>query len=176
MVEEQTNRIRVKPLEWAEPSRKTNFCWTADCVFGVYSVVNEDGWHAVLDYVPHNQGFEWSARDMSQYTLGSAQRECEADYERRVLSALAAAPSSSPRPLEEWHEDHGDVVWWTWRDGQWLGEPAYIGSPLDLGRTYPVVIGDVEMQVTLGGWPGYHTHWTPHPAFPPSPSPTRGAL
>lgn len=52
------------------------------------------------------------------------------------------------RPLEEWHEDYGYAVWWTWRDGQWLGEPSYIGSPL------------------CDDWPGYHTHWTPHPAFP----------
>jgi hypothetical protein len=55
------------------------------------------------------------------------------------------------RGLDEWHEDHSFVVWWTWRDGQWLGEPSYIGSPL------------------CDDWPGYHTHWTPHPSFPAPP-------
>ena len=52
------------------------------------------------------------------------------------------------RPLDDWHEDFGDVVWWTWRDGEWLGEPSYIGTPND------------------SDWPGYHTHWSPHPPFP----------
>lgn len=51
-------------------------------------------------------------------------------------------------PLDEWHEDMGDCVWWCWHDGRWLGEPAMIGNPLD------------------SAWPGYHTHFTPHPAFP----------
>lgn len=43
------------------------------------------------------------------------------------------------RPLEEWHEDYGDVLWWKFP----IEEPPYVGSPLDLK------------------WPGYHTHWTP---------------
>ena len=58
---------------------------------------------------------------------------------------------SKARPLDEWHEDYGPVVWWCWRDGEWLGEPAYIGSPLS------------------DDWPDYHTHWTPHPDFPEPP-------
>jgi|GEM_PF-5907067 len=48
------------------------------------------------------------------------------------------------RPLDEWHEDMGDVVWWKFP----IEEPAMIGNPLD------------------SAWPGYHTHWTPHPAIP----------
>jgi hypothetical protein len=53
------------------------------------------------------------------------------------------------RPLDDWHEDYGSCVWWTWENGKWLGEPAWIGGPLD------------------SDWPGYHTHFTPHPTFPP---------
>lgn len=53
-------------------------------------------------------------------------------------------------PLEEWHEDLGNVTWWCWMPGDWLGEPAWIGTPLD------------------DDWPGYHTHFTPHPQVPPS--------
>jgi hypothetical protein len=52
------------------------------------------------------------------------------------------------RPIEEYQEDDGNVVWWAWEDGRWLGEPAWIGTPSD------------------SDWPGYHTHWTPHPAQP----------
>ncbi len=74
------------------------------------------------------------------------------------------------KTLDEWHEDIGPVVWWALdAHGRWLGEPAYIGSPLDLGRSYEVLIADQSFIVTLGGWPGYHTHWTPHPDFPENP-------
>ncbi|MEO7158677.1 MAG: hypothetical protein ABI039_13995 [Vicinamibacterales bacterium] len=76
-----------------------------------------------------------------------------------------------PRTLDEWHEDIGDVVWWSLDDaGQWRGEAAYVGTPLDLGRGYKITIGDAEFVAHLGGWPGYHTHWTPHPAFPRVPA------
>ncbi len=56
----------------------------------------------------------------------------------------AAEPPVVARHLDEWHEDIGDVVWWKFP----MDEPAYIGSPL------------------ADDWPGYHTHWTPHPAVP----------
>lgn len=62
-----------------------------------------------------------------------------------VCKALSAPTRErEARPLEEWHEDMGDVVWWTFP----VTEAAMIGSPLD------------------SAWPGYHTHWTPHPAIP----------
>lgn len=48
------------------------------------------------------------------------------------------------RPLADWHEDDGAVVWWWFL----VDEPAWIGTPLD------------------DDWPGYHTHWTPHPKLP----------
>ena len=78
------------------------------------------------------------------------------------------------RPLEEWTEADGNVVWWAWDadNEELLGEPAYIGSPLDLG--YPVEVefrtreGEFVHTYNVGGWPGYHTHWTPHPEFPES--------
>lgn len=43
------------------------------------------------------------------------------------------------RPIDEWHEDIGAVLWWEFP----ISEPPYCGSPLD------------------SEWPGYHTHWTP---------------
>ncbi len=66
-----------------------------------------------------------------------------------IAEAMNEGPKA--RPLEEWHEDYGCVVWFTWRDGEWLGEPSYIGSPI------------------CDDWPGYHTHFIPHPAFPRNP-------
>lgn len=47
----------------------------------------------------------------------------------------------NPRPLEEWGEDYGDVLWWKFP----IEEPPYVGSPLS------------------ADWPGYHTHWLPIP-------------
>ena len=40
-----------------------------------------------------------------------------------------------PFPESWWGEDDGDVLWWAWRDGAWLAEAPYVGTPLDLGHT-----------------------------------------
>ena len=60
------------------------------------------------------------------------------------VSAVPASIPSAARNLDEWHEDCGDVVWWRFP----VEEAAWIGSPND------------------SDWPGYHTHWTPHPPIP----------
>lgn len=64
-----------------------------------------------------------------------------------------------PRPFHEWHEDHGDVIWWLWP----IEEAPWIGTPLDIGRT---VSFDITVQIGFdvyevqpekagdtGGWP-----------------------
>lgn len=69
--------------------------------------------------------------------------------------------------LDEWHEDIGVVLWWTFP----IREAPYCGTPLDLGQTVEV---EVRMNAIhphlsrfqVGGWPGYHTHWTPLPDAP----------
>lgn len=60
------------------------------------------------------------------------------------LAIDTVRPPETARLLSEWHEDHGPVTWWKLP----VDEPAWIGSPLD------------------SDWPGYHTHWTPHPTVP----------
>jgi hypothetical protein len=45
------------------------------------------------------------------------------------------------RHRRHWHEDYGDVLWWT----SPVEEPPYCGTPLDTD------------------WPGYHRWWTPLP-------------
>jgi hypothetical protein len=65
------------------------------------------------------------------------------------LAEIAGPPAqSTARPLLEWHEDRGDVLWWRFP----VEEPPYVGSPLDTD------------------WPGYHTHWTPLPLVPREPT------
>lgn len=86
------------------------------------------------------------------------------------------------RPLAEWHEDYGPVLWWKFP----LVEAPYVGTPLDTGlaveievRYYGPLLPGMRkapgLEVGLhrntvrhfvGGWPGYHTHWTPLPEVP----------
>lgn len=75
---------------------------------------------------------------------------------QRLLELEARA-----RPLSEWTEGDGDVLWWRFP----IEEPPYCGSPLDLGQTVEVAFrqhGETEKvrRFQVGGWPGYHTHWT----------------
>lgn len=83
-----------------------------------------------------------------------------------------ASPAvSDARPIDEWGEDMGDMLWWKFP----IEEAPYVGTPLDCGYTVEtevVVRSRTHMdphgkQRTLrfnrdvGGWPGYHTHFTP---------------
>ena len=63
-----------------------------------------------------------------------------------TLLYVEAPPASAVpvRTLAQYHEDFGVVTWWRFP----VDEPAWIGTPND------------------DDWPGYHTHWTPHPAVP----------
>jgi hypothetical protein len=63
----------------------------------------------------------------------------------------APAPEITARPIEEWHEDMGCVIWWEFP----ISEPPHCGTPLDMD------------------WPGYHTHWTPI-EIPAAPAPKEG--
>ena len=64
------------------------------------------------------------------------------------LIARGVTVQEGARPIEEWNEDFGDVLWWKFP----VEEPPYVGSPLD------------------EKWPGYHTHWT----FISIPQPPKG--
>lgn len=77
-----------------------------------------------------------------------------------------------PLPASQWHEGEGDVLWWCWRDGAWLTEAPYVGSPLDLGYVIEIRTSDKPYEATrrvIAGWPGYHTHWTRLPPQPTAP-------
>jgi hypothetical protein len=57
----------------------------------------------------------------------------------------------TPRPIDEWHDDIGNVLWWKFP----MEEPPYWGTPID------------------ADWPDYHTHWTPL-VIPAAPAPKEG--
>jgi len=89
--------VGVKKLEWQEPSKATNGCWTAKCAFGTYSAVNDGGWYVMLDDHPRGDGFEWISSDLSKDTLETAKAAAQADYEARILSAIETViPVSQP--------------------------------------------------------------------------------
>ncbi|MOA32314.1 hypothetical protein D3C78_1535220 [compost metagenome] len=60
--------------------------------------------------------------------------------EAELIAAKETIQSQlTPRLIGDWHEDFGDVLWWSFP----IQEPPYCGSPL------------------ADDWPDYHTHWTP---------------
>jgi hypothetical protein len=62
------------------------------------------------------------------------------DQEISILKAEVER-LETPIPIDDWHEDMGDVLWWEFP----IQEPPYCGTPLDIL------------------WPGYYTHFTPLP-------------
>jgi hypothetical protein len=75
-----------------------------------------------------------------------------------MTNHAAGEPAERARPLDEWHDDMGDVLWWKFP----VTEPPYCGSPLSLGHTVEVHAHDgLKARFEVGGWPGYHTHFTP---------------
>ena len=60
------------------------------------------------------------------------------DLERELIRIHRATLA---KPLNDYSEELGPVVWWKFP----VTEPAWIGTPDD------------------SDWPGYHTHFTPHP-------------
>jgi len=135
------------------------------------------GWKLPADFNPdggirfertgHGFGGQTFVREVTGTNLLTATQATEMVQHMLAPFEMTAAP----RPLEEWSEEHGNVLWWAWNGEEWFGEPPYVGSPLDLGRTYEGSLGGQGLgPITLGGWPGYHTHWTPLPPMPPSPA------
>lgn len=51
------------------------------------------------------------------------------------------------RPLSQWSEDDGDVLWWKFP----IEEPPYVGSPLDLGQTVEVTARTVATETEIHG-------------------------
>lgn len=82
-------------------------------------------------------------------TAGQIKRNPEdaAHYIAQLLAENGRLQESSrPRPLSEWTEADGVVLWWKFP----VTEPPWVGVlPCD-----PHVAHNI-------GWPGYHTHWTP---------------
>lgn len=66
--------------------------------------------------------------------------------------------ADQPRPLDEWNEAYGEVIWWLWP----IQEAPYVGSPLNCGHTVEMEITAAasdghrergKMRMDVGGWP-----------------------
>lgn len=89
-----------------------------------------------------------------------------------IEDAQALLSEEVARPIDDWHEDFGCVLWWRFP----IVDPPYVGSPLDLGKPVEVRFpapsepdGIKTLTFYVGGWPGYHTHWTPLSVIPRPP-------
>jgi hypothetical protein len=86
----------------------------------------------------------------------------------KLRATLAEAKAQVARPLSEWTEEVGDALWWRFP----VEEPPYVGSPNDRGLTVEIhSAAGMACRGAVGGWPGYHTHWTPLPAPRAAPEP-----
>ena len=133
----------VKPLVWAPVLGTNERAHSDGLCYEVAQRTSSGEWFWWLQHIPHRLSVPFS-------TLEAAKAAAQADYEARILSALQPGDGwlGIARPIAEWHEDMGFCVWWWWTGTEWAGEPAWIGSP------------------NCSDWPGYHTHFTPHPNMP----------
>lgn len=138
----------------------------------------------------HNPTLEIAARIQyalrldKYFTLDHARHWC-ANNKQQALQAVEAAtaliddlrahklipyPTQIARPASAWTAKIGDALWWTFP----VLRAPYVGSPLDPGfavelRTQNGPEPYIAACGHLGGWPGYHTHFTPLPAAPIQP-------
>ena len=69
------------------------------------------------------------------------------------------------RPIAEYREEMGDVLWWKFP----ITEAPYVGSPNTAGYAVESTLRAIVQcevletmgRMFVGGWPGYHTHFTP---------------
>lgn len=95
-------------------------------------------------------------------------------FNEEVVRALELVKKlTTPRPLSEYHEDMGTVLWWKLP----ITEPPWVGTPNDLGHTVQIEVTSLTSErvkfqprrsskhnFDVGGWiPRYYTHWTPLP-------------
>lgn len=142
-----SDRTLTSILEELERATRKFPTWPTDPLHAVAVLGEEFGelTKAVLQctYEPYKSGPDDVRKEAIQTAAMALRFVASLDrYEygrgpQHAQPARAAAPTL--RPLDDWHEGLGDVLWWRFP----VDEPPYVGSPLDLD------------------WPGYHTHWEP---------------
>ncbi|WP_340011770.1 hypothetical protein MHI32_01520 [Paenibacillus sp. FSL H7-0690] len=94
----------------------------------------------------------WSDKILAaKVVLGQLQRTLSTLYPDTPAPTPEIKQQFSARPLDEWHEEMGDMLWWMFP----IQEPPYCGNPLD------------------SDWSDCYTHWTPF-VIPADPAPKEG--
>lgn len=87
------------------------------------------------------------------------------------------AALTTPRDLNDWHDDDGDVLWWFLVDGHNVAEPPEVGCPLNTHWPWFTYIKDVaagEWVFEHSNYPEARLVWTPLPQiarYEPLPAP-----
>ncbi|MEK4474321.1 hypothetical protein NSQ91_13985 [Paenibacillus sp. FSL R7-0048] len=94
----------------------------------------------------------WSDKTLAaKVVLGQLQRTLSTLYPDTPAPTPEIKQQFAARPLDEWHEEMGDMLWWMFP----IQEPPYCGNPLD------------------SDWSDCYTHWTPI-VIPADPAPKEG--
>jgi len=120
--------VKVKALEWKEPSQLTNGCWVADAPFIGYSICHEDcRFHVICE------GWNISGDDqdvgLDCPTLEAAQTAAQAHYEKVIREALE--PCASDSAVSEPAPDDMVMV-------PWVPTEAMLKAGQECGRGAPV--------------------------------------
>ena len=71
--------------------------------------------------------FEYSLKDHNPVVGAFNDYDTFYDYSMAVRQLGKLEDMLEPKPIDEWHEDDGDCLWWAFP----ITEPPYSGSPLD---------------------------------------------
>lgn len=71
--------------------------------------------------------FEYTLKDHKPVTGEFNTYDTFFDYNMAVRQLGKLEDANTPRPIEEWHEDYGDCLFWKFP----IEEPPYCGNPLD---------------------------------------------
>lgn len=80
--------VAVKSLEWDE-----DFCPTAESAYGKYTVYGIDGEGYRWIFWPYAYPYSGAGDELDYPTEDDAKASAQADYEKRIRSALAASPT-----------------------------------------------------------------------------------
>lgn len=71
--------------------------------------------------------FEYTLKDHKPVTGEFNTYDAFYDYSMAVRQLGKLEDANTPRSIEEWHEEDGDCLWWSFP----IEEPPYCGTPLD---------------------------------------------
>jgi hypothetical protein len=98
--------VKVKPLEWVDDETRPDTSWQANTFWGHYRIFQV--WWGAQD----KWGF--CCADTAEqlfHTLEAAKAAAQADYEQRILSALATPPASSLSELDRLQSSNEASEW-----------------------------------------------------------------